>query len=102
MTDADHCYQHAIAERINGILKDEFHLDAEFMDIHQLRKAVEQAVEVYNTERTHWSLGLRTPQEMNAQASPTIRSGTGTAGSYRHVNIPRDPPFTTITGVDFI
>lgn len=59
MTDADHCYKNAIAERINGILKDEFNLDADFFDMNQLRTAVEQAVEVYNTIRTHWSLGLR-------------------------------------------
>lgn len=64
MTDADHCYQNAIAERINGILKDEFNLDAEFLSLNHLQTAVERAVEVYNTKRTHWSLGLRTPQEM--------------------------------------
>lgn len=69
MTDADHCYQNAIAERINGILKDEFHLDAEFINVNHLRTAVERAVEVYNTKRPHWSLGLRTPQEMYEQAA---------------------------------
>ena len=30
MTDENHCYQNAIAERVNGILKDEFNLDAVF------------------------------------------------------------------------
>jgi len=69
MTDADHCYQNAIAERINGILKDEFNLDAEFVNVNQLQTAVEHAVEVYNTKRTHWSLGLRTPQEMYERAA---------------------------------
>jgi transposase InsO family protein len=69
MTDADHCYQNAIAERINGILKDEFNLDAEFLNVNQVQKAVAQAVEVYNTKRTHWSLGLRIPQEMYEQAA---------------------------------
>jgi len=64
MTDADHCYQNAIAERINGILKDEFNLDAEFVNINHVQTAVAKAVEVYNTKRPHWSLGLRTPQEM--------------------------------------
>ena len=69
MTDADHCYQNAIAERINGILKDEFNLDAEFPTMNHLQTAVQHAVEVYNTKRTHWSLGLRTPQEMYEQAA---------------------------------
>ena len=64
MTDADHCYQNAIAERINGILKDEFHLDAEFANVNHVQTAVQRAVEVYHTKRPHWSLDLRTPQEM--------------------------------------
>lgn len=69
MTDADHCYQNAIAERINGILKDEFDLDATFLNVQQVQAAVAEAVEVYNTLRPHWSLNLRTPQEMYDQAA---------------------------------
>jgi hypothetical protein len=30
MTEENHCYENALAERINGILKDEFHLDQTF------------------------------------------------------------------------
>ena len=69
MTDADHCYQNAIAERVNGILKDEFNLDAVFKNFEQLRAAVMHAVLVYNTKRTHWSLDLLTPLEMYEQAA---------------------------------
>jgi len=69
MTDADHCYQNAIAERVNGILKDEFNLDAVFRDFEQLRAAVTHAVLVHNTKRTHWSLDLLTPWEMYEQAA---------------------------------
>lgn len=69
MTDADHCYQNAIAERVNGILKDEFNLDAEFRDFEQLRAAVVRAIVAYNTIQTHWSLELLTPQEMYEQAA---------------------------------
>jgi len=69
MTDADHCYQNAIAERVNGILKDEFNLDAVFRNFEQLRAVVTHAVLIYNTKRTHWSLGLRTPMEMYEQAA---------------------------------
>lgn len=62
MTDENHCYQNAVAERINGILKDEFNLDAVFISFAAAQQAVRTAVEVYNTKRTHWSLGLRTPE----------------------------------------
>jgi len=69
MTDADHCYQNTIAERVNGILKDDFNLDAEFRDFEQMRAAVVRSILVYNTKRTHWSLGLLTPQEKYEQAA---------------------------------
>ena len=69
MTDADHCDQNAIAERVNGILKDEFNLDAIFRNFEQLRAAVTHPVLVYNTKRTHWSLDLLTPLEKYEQAA---------------------------------
>lgn len=64
MTDANHCYQNAVAERVNGILKQEFYIDATFKDLEQAKYAVENSIEVYNTIRTHWSLGLKTPEEV--------------------------------------
>ncbi|QCE43534.1 transposase family protein [Psychroserpens sp. NJDZ02] len=30
ITEDNHCYENAMAERINGILKDEFYLDQTF------------------------------------------------------------------------
>lgn len=68
MTDESHCYQNAVAERVNGILKDEFNLDAVFENFKQLQQAVTKTVLVYNTKRTHWSLGLKTPQEVYEKA----------------------------------
>ena len=62
MTDAAHCYQNAVAERVNGILKDEFDLDAVFPTFAVAQHAVAHAVAIYNTVRPHWSLDLRTPQ----------------------------------------
>lgn len=69
MTDESHCYQNAIAERVNGILKDEFNLDAIFHSFADVQRAVAKAILVYNTKRTHWSLNLKTPQEVYAQAA---------------------------------
>jgi transposase InsO family protein len=69
MTDEAHCYQNAVAERVNGILKDELALDAVFSDLYGLRAAVTRAITVYNTKRTHFSLGLRTPMEVYSQAA---------------------------------
>lgn len=54
-------YENAIAERINGILKYEFGLKRTIPNLSIALKMVEQAVNIYNTERPHWSLELKTP-----------------------------------------
>lgn len=69
MTDENHCYQNAVAERVNGILKDEFNLDAVFKTFDDVKAAVHKAVHVYNTKRRHFSLNLRTPEEVYAKAA---------------------------------
>jgi transposase InsO family protein len=69
MTDESHCYQNAIAERLNGILKDEFNLDSLFCSFDEIRLAVAKAVMVYNTKRTHYSLDLQTPKEVYDRAA---------------------------------
>lgn len=64
MTDADHCAQNALAERMNGILKDEFFLDTRFRSQAEVRKVVRDAIRLYNTKRPHLSLTMRTPEEV--------------------------------------
>jgi transposase InsO family protein len=68
MTEENHCYENATAERVNGILKEEFMLDAEFKDKSMAQKAVKEAIETYNTKRPHWSLNLCTPQLVHQAA----------------------------------
>ena len=60
-------YENAVAERINGILKYEFGLKKTIKNIEIAQKMVEQAVEIYNKERIHWSLDLKTPQHVHEQ-----------------------------------
>ena len=61
MTEELHCYENSVAERINGILKDEYYLNVEFKDRDEALKAVARAIDVYNNKRVHESLGYRTP-----------------------------------------
>ena len=63
MTDKDHCAQNALAERMNGILKDEFFLDIGFNSFDDALKAVNSAVYLYNNKRPHLSLFMKTPEE---------------------------------------
>lgn len=68
MTEENHCYENALAERVNGILKQDFLLDEEFANKKMLLKAVKQAILSYNTLRPHWSLSLCTPQQVHKAA----------------------------------
>lgn len=68
MTEENHCYENAMAERVNGILKQEFLLDEEFANKALALKAVKEAIESYNTRRPHWSLNLCTPQQIHKAA----------------------------------
>ncbi len=65
MTENNHCYENAVAERVNGILKDEFYLDNTFFSTKIAQKAVKNAIKLYNNERLHVSLGYKTPNSVH-------------------------------------
>jgi transposase InsO family protein len=78
MGEAGNCYDNAIAERVNGILKDEYLLDSEFADEKHAMQAVKQAVYLYNYKRPHWSLNLKKPAEVynrNSKKGSIIDAG---------------------------
>ncbi len=56
MTEENHCYENAMAERVNGILKQEYWLGSCFRTKAQALAAVDEAVRLYNTRRPHRSL----------------------------------------------
>lgn len=56
-------YENGIMERIIGILKEEYLLNRTFRDIQEIKKAVKEAIEIYNSERPHLSLDYKTPEE---------------------------------------
>jgi putative transposase len=64
MTDGYDCYQNALAERVNGILKMEFLLHRP-KDLAEARKMVGESVLIDNQERPHLSLGYKTPDAMH-------------------------------------
>ena len=55
-------YENAVAERINGILKYEFGLNKVIPDLPTAKKMIKQAVDIYNNERIHYSLEMKTPE----------------------------------------
>lgn len=64
MTDGYDCYQNALAERVNGILKNEFLLSRP-ADLATARRMVAQSVKIYNDERPHLSLKMQTPDAVH-------------------------------------
>lgn len=60
MTDGYDCYQNALAERINGILKQEF-LIYKCNNSKELNQLIKESINTYNNKRPHLSLNMKTP-----------------------------------------
>ena len=69
MTEVQHCYENALAERVNGILKQEYEMDRTFRTKAQAKAAFEQAVWLYNYRRPHTMLNYRFPADVHAEAA---------------------------------
>jgi len=95
MTEEDHCAENALAERMNGILKQEYFLNRTFRTVEQARKAVDQAVHRYNTRRPHRSLNLETPEtvhmaELDEKFSPRGKRKKGAIAPFRENKTSRE------------
>ncbi|MEP5363780.1 MAG: IS3 family transposase [Reichenbachiella sp.] len=60
MTDGYDCYQNALAERVNGILKGEF-LIHKCNTGQELKILIKESIDTYNNQRPHLSLNYKTP-----------------------------------------
>jgi putative transposase len=74
MTESYDPYQNAVAERINGILKQEFLMDTKNIDLKTMKTLVKQSVKIYNQFRPHWSCNMLTPNQMHKQKSIKIKT----------------------------
>src|ERR1035437_1743410 len=68
MTQENHCYENGKAERLNGVLKQEYGL-CETMASHDIaRQQVREAVGLYNEHRPHAALGYELPAVVHARS----------------------------------
>jgi transposase InsO family protein len=74
MTENGDPYENAIAERMNGILKDEFGLAEELNNIEQAGHQAQQSIQIYNTIRPHLSCHMLTPVQMHQQCKLKLPS----------------------------
>jgi len=73
MTDGHDCYQNALAERMNGILKHEF-LVYKCNTAKGLKVLIDQSIKTYNNERPHLSLNMKTPNLIHKKSREDILS----------------------------
>ena len=66
MTEQNHSAENALAERVNGILKQEYWLDGNFENRQQARQATSHGIRMYNTRRPHTALKFATPDQVHS------------------------------------
>lgn len=74
MTQESDPYENAIAERVNGILKDEFGLDAIFENFEMLEAQVLESIALYNQLRPHQSIKMLTPNQAHRQTKVKLKT----------------------------
>lgn len=74
MTQSYDPYENAVAERVNGILKDEFSIGEGFLSFTQAQKEISYAIEIYNNIRLHTSCAYLTPAHAHIFGNYRMRS----------------------------
>jgi len=73
MTQTGDPLENAIAERVNGILKEEYLSHFKVSTLEEARKVLEENVKLYNQERPHMSIGNLTPSFIHENNTQTER-----------------------------
>jgi transposase InsO family protein len=63
------CYENANAERLSGIVKQEYGLGCSLQNKKQTLVAIDEAVFLYNTKRPHMALNYETPEIMHRKVA---------------------------------
>lgn len=74
MTQNSDPYENAVAERINGILKQEFNIDKYSQSLPVMKQIIKEVVEIYNNKRPHYSNFMLTPNQMHVQNQIKMRT----------------------------
>lgn len=67
-------YENTHVERVNGIIKNEYLNHSSIQGFESLKKALKEAVRLYNYERPHWSLACLTPMDFEKSLEGKILS----------------------------
>jgi transposase InsO family protein len=75
----EYAFENGKAERLNGVIKNNYLKHWEINDVGDLTKAVDRAVHLYNTDKPHSSLHRNTPISFEAKFSKLALSNPTTA-----------------------
>lgn len=67
MTQSGSPYENALAERVNGIIKNEFFPKRVYQNHKEAKKALERIILSYNEKRPHSSLDFLTPEQAHSK-----------------------------------
>lgn len=71
MTENGDPLENAVAERMNGILKEEYLKHEAPVNKDQAKQLLDRAINLYNEHRPHFSIGLLTPERVHSVGLPT-------------------------------
>ena len=65
MTENGDPLENAIAERVNGIIKEEYLNDYQVGNLEEAKELLDAVIQLYNNERPHMSIGYLTPNQVH-------------------------------------
>lgn len=73
MADKGKSHENPVAERLNGIIKNELLITDSFENFELAKKAIDKAIRIYNEQRPHLSCNLLTPQQAHQQNNGPLK-----------------------------
>lgn len=73
MTQSGDPRENAVAERVNGIIKEEYLKHHQYKNLKEVEEKLQQAVQLYNHHRPHMSCSMLTPTAVHTQNLPVTR-----------------------------
>ena len=74
MTESYDPYANAVAERINGIIKQEFIGEKLNLNLSLMKELIKESINIYNNKRPHLSCQMLTPSQMHLQDQVKIKT----------------------------
>ena len=74
MTESYDPYANTVAERVNGILKDEFNIAGFNLNLKNMKLLIKDCVDKYNSIRPHYSCCMKNPLQIHRQRKIKTRT----------------------------